>query len=176
MSEFNINPAFGLSERTELRTRAANYFLNLGADIPGGSKIKGHEKQIALYAIAYRIISPRDAASGLATGRRIHEPLEVVGKIDQATPKIFEAVAINKNLANVKLEYWGAVTKAEGYDQDGTIKLYTIDLTNAVVSDFRNFTHVDGTLCFIAAFTYQKITVTWAPGGVTAEDSWLSST
>jgi len=175
MSNYEINPAFGLGSTADvLRSRAANFYLT-ATDCPGGSKVKKQENKIACYGASFRVISPRDAASGVSTGKRIHEPLEVVGKVDKASPKLFDAICTNKNLASVKLEYWGAVTKAEGFDVDANICIYTFELKNAFVADFRHFTHLDGTLCFVAGFGYHDITLTWMQGGITATDAWLAA-
>jgi len=175
MSNYEINPAFGLGSTADvLRSRAATFYLT-ATDCPGGCKVKKHENTIACYGASFRVVSPRDAAHGAATGKRIHEPLEVVGKVDKSSPKLFDAICRNKNLASVKLEYWGAVTKMEGYDVDGTINIYTFELKNAFLTDFRHFTHLDGTLCFVACFAYHDVTLTWTQGGITATDDWLAT-
>lgn len=176
MSEFSINEAFGLTESAEdMKNRAANFFLNC-KEAPGGCEIKKHEGTTALYGVAYRVVSPRDSSTGLATGRRIHDPIEVAGRADKASPKLFQFCAENKNLGLVKIEYWSAVTKALTKAGEGTMNTYNIELKNAVVCDFRHFTNVDGTLCFIAGFTFAEITLTWVNGGVCGSDQWLSST
>lgn len=176
MSEFSINEAFGLSESAEdMKNRAANFYLDC-KEAPGGCEIKGHEGTTALYGVAYRVVSPRDSSTGLATGRRIHDPLEVAGRADKASPKLFQLCAQNKNLATVTIKYWSAVTKALTKTGDQTKNTYNIELTNAVVCDFRHFTNLDGTLCFIAGFTFAEIKLTWMDGGIMGSDQWLSST
>lgn len=43
--------------------------------------------------VKYDVKSPRDAASGLPTGKRMHKPLMIRKEIDKATPLLFKAVA-----------------------------------------------------------------------------------
>lgn len=43
------------------------------------------------------VISPRDAASGLPTGKRQHRPLTVTKELDKASPKLAEAVCRSHN-------------------------------------------------------------------------------
>ncbi len=175
LSEFDINPAFGLTQTADMRARAGNFYLEV-AGVPGGCKIKGQEGKTALYGIAYTIVSPRDAATGLATGKRIHGPLDVVGKVDKSSPLLFKKLAENADLASVKVHCWSAVTLAEGASSGGSKEIYKIELINAVVTAFRHFVHHDGTLCFIASFTYKAITLTWVDGGIEGSDDWLSAT
>ncbi len=174
-TDFDINPAFGLTQTADLRNRAGNFYLEVDG-VPGGCNIKQQEGKNALYGVAYTIVSPRDAATGLATGKRIHGPLDVVGKVDKATPLLFKKLAENANLSSVKLHCWSAVTLAEGSASGGSKEIYKIELKNAVVAAFRHFVHLDGTLCFIASFAYHDITLTWMDGGISASDDWLSAT
>ena len=75
----------------------------------------------------------------------------------------------------MKIEYWGGVSKQSGIGAgSGDALIYTLELTNAQVHEFRHFTAVDGTLCFSVGFTYQKIVITWKDGGITSQDDWLS--
>ena len=98
--------------------------------------------------------------------------MTVAKAIDQASPKLLQALVTNETLTTVKIEFWRpAPETASPY--------FVIALTNALI--------VDGALTSSAdedppAFeqleyeefemTYQKIEVTWVQGGVMASDNW----
>ena len=182
MPESDIDAGLGLSTSDgglAALSRAASFFMTAtgqkSGKINGGSKIKKHEGKIELLGIEQRLVSPRDAATGLPTGRRTHHPMQVAGKLDKSGPLLWGACSQNENLTTVKIEYWGGVSKQSGIGAgSGDALIYTIELTNAQVHEFRHFTAVDGTLCFAAGFTYQKIVITWKDGGITSQDDWLS--
>src|SRR5215207_5809794 len=71
--------------------------------------------------LTHEIVSPRDAASGLPTGKRQHKPFVITKEIDKTTPLLLNALVNNENLVTVKV----AIT-------DGTSNtIMTIQLTNA---------------------------------------------
>jgi type VI secretion system secreted protein Hcp len=171
---YDINRGIGLTESSDLRTRSANFYLEV-ASIPGGAKLKGQEGKIVLVDWSWGVLSPRDPGTGLSSGKRMHHPLVVVGKIDKSAPKFFDAIATNKNLASVKLHYWTAITKAEGASSEGSKEVYRMELTNCVVSKFSTFAHSDGSSYMEISFTYQKIEITWLDGGISGMDDWLAT-
>ena len=143
-------------------------------DITGSVTQKGKEGTIAVIAIDHSIISPRDPASGLPTGKRIHSPLVIVTHIDKATPLLYEALVTNENLPTVELDFYKT-------GQNGAETLYfKIQLTNANISSIKqtNLNSQDDPNTNLfgeyeeLSFTYQKITWTWTDGGITAEDDW----
>ena len=124
--------------------------------------------------------APRDHASGLPTGKRMHKPFVVTKELDKSSPLLYNALVHNENIPEWELQFWAPQLKAA--TGTGTeVQHYTVKLTNANIAsiDFRmpNNKHPD--LMKFAeyeevAFTYQKITWTWNDGGITAEDDWES--
>jgi type VI secretion system secreted protein Hcp len=49
------------------------------------------------------VTSPRDAATGQATGRRQYTPITITKHIDKASPLILNALANNENLRTIDL-------------------------------------------------------------------------
>ncbi len=96
--------------------------------INGGVIQKGREKTIAVYAYNHEIISPRDAASGLPTGKRQHRPLRITKEIDKSTPLLFNALVNNEILSEFVLKFYAP--HASGVET----QIYTITLTNANIS------------------------------------------
>ena len=119
-------------------------------DGPGGS--------IVLVGSSHAVISPRDAASGLPTGKRQHKPFTIVKEWDRSTPLLLKALVDNENLTSVTFTFTRG-TPAAPY--------MTVRLTNASVA---SRTQTGGTEEI--SFTYQKIVWTWVDGGITAEDDW----
>jgi len=111
----------------------------------------------------HEITSPRDAASGLATGKRQHKPFTVTAEVGIAAPQLMTAIVTNENLPTVTISLYKAGTTTVGT---------TITLTNASVSNFANNCNAAFPNCETASFTYQKITWTWVDGNISAQDDW----
>ena len=111
---------------------------------------------IEVTAISHEIVSPRDPASGLPTGKRQHKPIVITMDWGASTPLFLNALTQNENLTSVLI----------GLLRDGK-QVATIQLTNASVSQFDQ--HGENVTL---QFTYQKITWTWVDGGITAQDDW----
>lgn len=145
--------------------------------IKGSVTQKGREGWIAVYAFHHEIVSPRDVASGLATGKRQHKPLGITKEIDKSTVPLLQALVTNENLTEVIIRFFGADAKGAGVEK----LIYTITLTNASISgiaeDMLNNKTDDGAkmpVLEMISITYQKIEWTWADGSIKAEDSWTA--
>jgi type VI secretion system secreted protein Hcp len=152
------------------------YFTTEGESqgkIEGSCTQAGREGLMEIYGWSHEVISPRDAASGLPTGKRQHKPVTITKAIDKATPLLMNVLVNNENLKTWKLEMWRP-SKAGKEEQ-----FYTIELLNGNISGIRaeqlnnkypeNMGHE---VREHISYTYQKITWTWKDGGVTAEDDW----
>ena len=144
-------------------------------DIKGSVTQKGREDKIMVIAVQHEVSSPRDAASGLPTGKRQHHPFVITKELDKSTPLLFQALTNNENITEWKLEHWQP--SKTGVEQNH----YTVELQNASIAFIRslmpNNKHPE--LMKFAeyeeiGFCYQKIVWTWMDGGVTAEDDWES--
>jgi len=70
--------------------------------IKGSVTQKGREGKIAVIAVTHEIISLRDAASGLPTGKRMHKPFVITKKLDKSSPLLYNALVNNENIPNTK--------------------------------------------------------------------------
>ncbi|MEA2717750.1 MAG: type secretion system secreted protein Hcp [Actinomycetota bacterium] len=156
---------------------ALNAYLTLKGqkqgDIKGGVTQKGREGSILVHAVSHQIVSPRDPASGLPTGKRMHKPLVVTKELDKATPLLYRALVANENLVECTLRCWRP--SPQGLEQQH----FTIKLTNASIAsiEFRLPDNRSPDLAKLVedeevAITYQKIEWTWVDGGITASDDW----
>jgi len=159
---------------------ALNAYLKLRGnnqgEIKGSVSQKGREDSIMVIAFEHEVISPRDAASGLQTGRTQHKTLTITKEIDASTPLLMNALINNENIQEWELRFWQPSRTGQ------EIQFYTIQLLNASISDIRqemlnnkypeNMQHKEREHI---SFCYQKITWTWEDGGITAEADWENS-
>ena len=163
---------------------ALQAYLNLKGqrqgEIKGSVTQKGREGKIAVIAVSHEIISPRDPASGLPTGKRMHKPFVVTKELDKSSPLLYNALVNNENIPDWQLQFWTPQIKATT-GSGNEVQHYTVKLTNANVASiaFRMANNKHPELMKFAeyeeiAFTYQKIEWTWNDGGITAGDDWES--
>lgn len=141
--------------------------------IEGGVITKGREGSIEVISLEHQIISPRDPASGQATGKRQHGTVKITKELDKSSPLLHQAMTNNENLTNVTIQFWRA---NPGTGQE--IQHYTVTLINASVSSIRLWKPNTKDSAAVSSpdmeeiqFTYQKIIWTWVDGGITSEDS-----
>src|SRR3954470_21707831 len=131
---------------------ALNAYLKLvgqkTGEIRGSVTQKGREGKVMVIAATHDIVTPRDPASGLPTGKRMHKPFVITKEMDKSSPLLLNALNQNENLTSVLI----------GLLRNGT-QVATIKLTNANIASYA--THG---LTETWSFTYQKITWTWVDG------------
>src|SRR5829696_7340519 len=139
--------------------------------VAGSVTQKGREKSIMVIGASHEIKSPRDAASGLPTGKRQHLGMNIIKIVDKSSPLLYNILVNNENIKKWKLQFWRP--SPAGTEQQH----YTIELDNANIAGIKlvmpNNKHPE--LMKFAEyeeiqFTYQKITWTWMDGGITAMD------
>ena len=161
---------------------ALNAYLRLKGqktgDVKGSVTQKGRADSMMVIAYAHEVVTPRDVASGLPTGKRQHKPLMILKEIDKASPLLYNILVNNENIPTWKLEFWTPQIKA-ATGVGSEVQYYTIELTNANICQIEQYmlNNKDPELTRYAPservyFTYQKITWTWVDGGITAEDDW----
>ncbi|MCC6144368.1 MAG: type VI secretion system tube protein Hcp [Candidatus Hydrogenedentes bacterium] len=133
-------------------------------DIEGPVQIGQAKGGIGVLGFSHEIVSPRDAASGLPTGKRQHKPITITKRIDKSTPLLMQSLVNNALIPT-------AVFRFLNRDDTGkVVNYYTIELENvyisSIISEAPHFEEV--------SFVYQKITWTFEDGGITAQDDWES--
>jgi type VI secretion system secreted protein Hcp len=161
---------------------ALDAFLKLkgqkSGEIKGSVTQKGRENKIRVIAVSHEIVSPRDAASGLPTGKRMHKPFVITKELDKASPLLYNILTTNENIPEWELMFFTPQLRATG--GTGTeVQNYTVKLTNANIASisFRMANNKHPELMKFAeyeeiAFTYQKIEWLWVEGGIMATDDW----
>lgn len=162
---------------------ALNAYLKLTGKkqgwIKGSVKQKGRENKIMVIAVNHEIVSPRDSASGLATGKRQHKPFVITKEIDKSTPLLYTALCTNEVITEFLLQFWRANPVGTAAGAGTEVQYYTVKLTNACICDiqFHMLNNKNPDLQRYAeyeeiAFTYEKIEWTWVDGGITSVDDW----
>ena len=139
-------------------------------NIEGSSTDSGHEGEIEVDSYSHDIVSPRDSATGQATGKRQHSPVVITKDIDKSTPLLFRAITTNENLSDVTLNFY----RPNSSDNGAMEKYFTVKLTNAQISRVGQHPPDPGHSGDYesVAFVFQKIEWTWVDGGITVEDDW----
>ena len=79
---------------------ALNAYLTLKGQkqgaIRGSVTQKGRENSILVHAFSNEILSPRDPATGLPTGKRMHKPFVILKEVDRGSPQLWNAFEIGR--------------------------------------------------------------------------------
>ena len=122
----------------------------------------------------YEVKSPRDTASGMASGKRTHQPVRFIKEWGPASPQLFQALCTNEVLQSVLFEFVKTDKNGEEY------VYHTIKLVNASVTNHRMFldseskadqSHDVHELEEIS-FTFQRIEMENKDGKTMAVDDW----
>ncbi len=162
---------------------ALNAYLDLvgvqQGRIKGSVTQKGREGLIQVIAVNHGIQAPRDAVSGLATGKRQHGPLVLTKEVDKATVPLRRMLVDHELASSWELKLWfPAAIGAAGAGVGQEKQLLTIRLTDAAIAsiDLQLPNTKDPDLVTLqpfeeVAFAYVGIEWIWTDGGVTASDA-----
>ncbi len=137
---------------------------------------RGRENQHSLLAYSHEIVTPRDAASGLPSGKRQHQPFRVVKLINQGSPRMMTAMTSSEPLSSVVIDVWSP--NSAGVEA----KLLTYTLTNARIVSLRPWMPNRSDASALnyppaeeIAFVYESIKVTFVNGGIESSDDWTGN-
>lgn len=103
----------------------------------GETTREAHQGKLAGIAFHYGVESPRDAASGMASGRRTHHPVVLTKEWGASTPQFVTALCTNEALKSVLFEFVNINPNGEEY------VFHTVKLTNANVSGIEQYVEED---------------------------------
>jgi len=124
-------------------------------------------------AVTFQATSPRDAGTGLPTGKRLYKPVVVTVPVDQASPLYLDALSTAEVLTTCVITFNHTGSGGSGY--------YTLTLTNATVADV-TFSKGDTRLPASGplgeyqqmSFYFQKIEITHTASGNAFVDDFSS--
>jgi type VI secretion system secreted protein Hcp len=142
--------------------------------LKGESPRESHRDKVTGISLHYSVSSPREAGSGLATGRRTHQPVWFVKEWGAATPQLFQALSTNEVLKSVLFEFVRTNDNGEEY------VFHTIKLSDARVTEIEQYVDLATTQpqdlgpLEKVSFTFQRIELENRDGKTMAIDDWHS--
>ena len=124
---------------------------------------------ITVVGYRYEVSSPRDAASGLPTGKRQHKPVVITHEVAGSSPQFLNALVTNEILDEVVINFF----RTERTGQE--VNYYTVKLTDATVSEDKQYTSGNTVLEDIA-FTFRKIEQEDKIAKTSFADDWTTTT
>jgi type VI secretion system secreted protein Hcp len=124
----------------------------------------GGDVSFAVLEFSHAIVSPRDSASGLPTGKRQHKPVTVTKPVDKSSPILLKACIGGEPFERV--EIMTLVRTSTGF-----VPFVTVSLDNAFVGSINPQGGLDRPTEEVA-FYYNRISFTYAETGTTVEDFW----
>src|ERR1700693_581 len=139
----------------------------LGA-LEGGTPREGTQHQFAALSLDSELRSPRDLASGQASGKRQHSPVSIVKEWGAASPQLFQALGGNEVLETVDIDCYGVLANGE------TAIVHQLKLANAGVSSIRQSAGGEAGPRELetVAFTFEELEHLSPAGAVLASDAW----
>jgi len=150
--------------------------------IQGNCRQKGRENTIEGISMSHQVVSPRDAASGQATGKRQHKPLRFRAYTDRALPLLYQALTKNEAFKEVVFDFYMPNVLNKSGGQGVETLTYKITLKNAflatVESELLNLKNPElqrYEMMYSAEFVYEEIIWLYTDGNKTGQDNWLGS-
>lgn len=147
-------------------------------NIKGSCIQKGKEGLIEVIAFDHEIISPRDAATGQATGKRQHKPLVITKELDKSTTSLLKALIQNEALTSFELKFFAPNKLGTAGGQGTQVNHFTIRVKNAFIVNIKTImpNNKNPDLTKYAeyeewSFVYEEIEWVWTEGGSSASDS-----
>lgn len=134
---------------------------------------KGFEGKIAGLTFDYSVVSPRDVATGMATGKRMHKPIRIKKAWGASSTQLFTALTTNESLTAVAIDFFSV-------DLNGMQVLdHTIKLTNAFVASIAHNSETLGAAASLpptetVEFVFQQIELLNHRTKTAAMDSMLA--
>ena len=85
-----------------------------------------------------KIVSPRDAASGLPTGKRMHKPFVITKELDKSSPKLAESVSTTGTSSD------GATVAKGSGGREGKVYISDLSVSKATFKEFTVTKRCDG--------------------------------
>lgn len=152
------------------------YLKANGTDIKGESTQTslGRADSIEVVAYTQKVFTAREAGSGLATGRRQYEGIEITKRIDKSSPLLMKALCENQ-VIEATFKFFRPNPTGDGT----TEQFYTVSIKKARVNSIQqvvpdSFVPASTNLPPMEkiAFVFHTINWTYTNGGITHEDTW----
>ena len=152
------------------------YLKANGVDVQGQSTQTslGRENSIECVHLMTSVRTARETGSGMATGRRQHDPIVIVKRIDKSSPLLAKALCLNEVIEGV-FKFFRPNPTGDGT----TEQFYTIKITKGRVASHKqwvpdtiNPASTNAPPLEEVSFVFHSIEWTFTDGGVTHADTW----
>jgi type VI secretion system secreted protein Hcp len=138
----------------------------------GDGSNKQNKNRILITSFSFSAESPRDQATGQASGKRQYQPISVRKRWGDASPQVYQALATNETLTAVLIEF--VTTDPQGREAVD----HSFSLTNATISAVQELTESAQPANQVEeleeiSFTFQKIEIK-DKSGKTFDDDWAA--
>ncbi len=138
----------------------------------------GRENSIECFEYEQEVDTAREAASGMATGRRTYRPLRILKRIDKSSPLIEKALVLNQ-VIEAEFKFFRPNPLGDGTTQ----QFYTVHIKQGRIATVKQFVpNTQGPDSIHehpleeVTFVFHTIKWTWTDGGVEHEDTWNQNT
>lgn len=156
---------------------AAHLFLKAnGVDVHGDSTVTSLDRAESIECLTFedKVATQREASAGVATGRRLYDPVVIRKRFDRSTPLLAKALCYNENI-EATFKFYRPAPSGDG----STEHFLTVLLTDARISCIeRELRYVldpkfatDPPMEKVS-FVFSTIRVTYEPTGAEHEDEW----
>lgn len=155
------------------------YLKANGQDIKGDSTHfdLGRADSIECLQFKDSVRTARELGSRAAVGRRVHEPIEIVKRIDQSSPMLAKALCRNEKI-EAEFKFFRPNPNGDGT----TEQFFTVKLENGRIDAIERFSpnaldpaEAKAPPMETVRFVYHTITWTYVPSGAEYVDSWSNS-
>ncbi len=131
--------------------------------------------EILVQAFSQQIDLPRDSQSGQPTGRRVHQPVNILKVFDKSSPLLYQALTTGERLSKCMIRFYRISPTGEQEH------FFTVELEDAVITAIgsvmpdchegcnQHFTHLEQ-----VSFSYRKIVWRHEVAGTSGSDDWRS--
>ncbi len=147
-----------------------------GKDVKGESTQTSMGREGSIECISYEesVSAAREAGTSMVTGRRQHQPIKIVKRIDAASPLLMKALVDNTKIEG-KFKFYRPNPSGDGT----TEQFYTVEIKEGNVASVKQF--VPDTIQADSAglppleqveFVFKDIIWRYEKGGIEHHDSW----
>ena len=139
----------------------------------GNMAVDDHVDESRVLQVSHNVFIPKDPHSGMATGQRVHEAIELTKMTDKSTPLLYNALSTNEVLEKVEIKYYRPsatgslehyMTTTLGQAQIAGIRHCLPDVLDKSKSHYNQSE--------VVVISYAKIAIDHVVGGTTFEDTF----
>jgi type VI secretion system secreted protein Hcp len=127
----------------------------------------GSLKSIDVLSVSQSNVSPRDAASGLPTGKRMHKPFVITKQWDASSPALLQACSTNETIPEATFHF---------FPLGSTVESLSVKLTDASCAEITQTTDASAHELETISFTFRRIEVEHVVSKTMYADDWTTPT